>query len=107
SMFVELPASVRGTHMSRFVEVLHTWSDRPVSSRDIETLLVETRDRVDSVSAEVNLAFTYFIKKAAPVSGKVGVLDHRCSFQGRVDASGYGFTLGVQVPVTTLCPCSK
>lgn len=107
SMFVEVPESVRGTHMSRFVEVLHEWADRPVSSPDIEALLLETRDRAGSLSAEAELAFRYFIKKAAPVSGRIGAVDYRCSFRGRVDEDGYRFVLGVGVPVTTLCPCSK
>src|SRR5919197_6520138 len=57
SMFVEVPAVTRGTHMSRFVEVLHEWADRPVSSTDLETLLQETRERAESVSAEAGLVF--------------------------------------------------
>jgi GTP cyclohydrolase IB len=107
SMYVEVPATVRGTHMSRFVEVLHEWADRPVSSRDIEYLLFETRERAGSLSAEAGLVFRYFIWKAAPVSRRVGAVDYTCSFQGRVDQEGYRFMLGVGVPVTTLCPCSK
>lgn len=107
SMFVEVPAVTRGTHMSRFVEVLHEWADRPVSSLDIEHLLKETRDRARSTSAEAELAFRYFIKKPAPVSRRLGTMDYACSFSGRVNQHGYVFTLGVQVPVATLCPCSK
>jgi GTP cyclohydrolase IB len=107
SMFVEVPAAVRGTHMSRFVEVLQEWADRPVSSRDIESLLSRTRERAGSLSAEAGLGFRYFIKKAAPVSGRVGAVDYNCSFRGRLDEGGYRFVLGVGMPVTTLCPCSK
>src|SRR6058998_2946451 len=55
SMFVEVPATVRGTHMSRFVELLHEWADQPVSSRDIESLMQETRERAGSLSAEAGL----------------------------------------------------
>src|SRR5438034_10443967 len=80
SIFVEVPAVTRGTHMSRFVEVLHDWADRPVSSRDIESLLQETRERARSVSAEAGLAFRYFIKKPAPVSGRIGAVDYPSSF---------------------------
>src|SRR5262245_53045737 len=83
SMFVEVPAQVRGTHMSRFVEVLHEWSDKPVSSVDIESLLQTTRTRAGSYSAEVDLRFPYFIKKRAPVSAKYGVVDYSCGFWGR------------------------
>lgn len=93
--------------MSRFVEVLHEWADRPVSSQDIESLLLATRDRAGSLSAEAGLVFRYFIKKAAPVSGRIGAMDYRCSFKGRVDKRGFRFTLGVEIPVMTLCPCSK
>ncbi len=107
SMFVEVPAAVRGTHMSRFVELLHEWTDKPVSSGDIEALLEQTRARAGSLSAEAELAFRYFISKTAPVSGRPEVVDYRCAFKGRVDARGYRFALSVQIPVTTLCPCSK
>jgi GTP cyclohydrolase IB len=107
SMFVEVPATIRGTHMSRFVEVLHEWADRPVSSSDIESLLLATRERAGSLSAEAGLTFRYFIRKAAPVSGRVGAVDYQCSFRGRIDELGYRFALRVRVPVTTLCPCSK
>jgi GTP cyclohydrolase I len=107
SMFVEVPAVIRATHMSRFVEVLHEWADRPVSSTDIEALIQKTRERARSASAEAGLAFRYLIKKPAPVSGRIGAMDYACSFSGRVDRGGYLFTLGVQVPVATLCPCSK
>jgi GTP cyclohydrolase I len=107
SMFVDVPATVRGTHMSRFVEVLHEWANRPVSSRDIESLLLVTRERAGSLSAEVGLTFRYFIRKTAPVSGRIGAVDYQCSFRGRMDEGGYRFALRVGVPVTTLCPCSK
>jgi GTP cyclohydrolase I len=107
SLFVEVPATVRGTHLSRFVELLTEWADQPVSSADLEHLVEETRHRTESQSAEAALVFKYFLPKAAPVSGRVGVLDYECEFRGRVDDEGFDFILGVKVPVTTLCPCSK
>jgi GTP cyclohydrolase I len=106
-LFVEVPATVRGTHLSRFVELLNEWIDSPVSSVDIKSLLAEARRRLGSYSAEAALSFKYFIEKQAPVSGRKGVLDYGCQFWGRLDSESYDFRLAVSVPVTTLCPCSK
>ena len=106
-LFVEVPSSVRGTHLSRFVEVLHEWADRPVAHDDIRDLLNETRLRAGSLSAEADLSFLYFISKRAPVSGRAGVVDYQCRFFGRVDDDGFRFEIDVRVPVATLCPCSK
>jgi len=107
SLFVEVPAAVRGTHLSRFVELLTEWADEPVSSLDIERLLFEAAERIGSPSAETRLSFRYFLPKTAPVSGKVGMLDYECIFSGRLNAQGFDFALGAEVPITTLCPCSK
>jgi GTP cyclohydrolase IB len=107
SMFVEVPADIRGTHMSRFVEILHEWVDKPVSSVDLESLLRTVRLRAGSYSAEVKLSFRYFMEKTAPVSGKAGLVDYVCGFLGRLTADGFRFRLSVGVPITTLCPCSK
>ena len=106
-MFVEVPANMRGAHMSRFVELLTEWADKPVSSQDFKELLSNARRRAGSYSAEASVLFKYFMPRLAPVSGKRGILDYECQFSGRVDAGGFVFTLGTRVPVTTLCPCSK
>jgi GTP cyclohydrolase I len=106
-LFVEVPANVRGTHLSRFVSLLNEWVNQPVSSADIQSLLAEARSRAHSFSAEVALAFEYFLPRSAPVSGKVGVVDYGCEFNGRLSEESYDFRLGVSVPITTLCPCSK
>jgi GTP cyclohydrolase I len=107
SMFVGVAAKVRGTHLSRFVEVLHEWADKPVSSTDIERLLATVMSRSNSRTAEIQLSFRYFLAKTAPISGKVGVIDYECEFSGRLSAESFRFQLGVSVPITTLCPCSK
>jgi GTP cyclohydrolase I len=107
SLFVEVPARVRGTHLSRLVELLGDWANEPVSSSDIESLLHNTRARTGSPSAEAELSFDYFLPRTAPVSGRTGLLNYRCTFLGRLSPEGFDFTLGVDVPVTTLCPCSK
>lgn len=107
NLLVEVSPSVKGTHMSRLVEAVMDWADKPVASPDIRTLLEETRDRLRSFSCEVDLTFGYFIQRAAPMSRQVGVQRYDCEFRGRLDETGYSFVLGVKVPVTTLCPCSK
>jgi len=104
---VALPHSERGTHMSRFVEILNQWSRKVVSSADLEDILRELRQAFGASRARVSLRFKYFLRKAAPVSGTVSQLDYDCEFAGELSNGDYRFTLGVAVPVLTLCPCSK
>ena len=103
---VDLPHQFKGTHMSRLIEVLNQWSQQPVSTREIESILTDIRDRTGAQKAHIDLKFKYFLKKAAPVSGLSGLLDYDCLFSGDLDRA-YHFTLGVTIPVTSLCPCSK
>jgi GTP cyclohydrolase I len=107
NLFVEVPGDVRGTHLSRLVEALMEWAEEPVDSLDIERLLERTVESCDSLSAEVDILFSYFIQKAAPVTKRVGYMNYECEFRGRYDDGGFHFILGAKVPVTTLCPCSK
>lgn len=104
---VALPHFERGTHMSRIVEILNRWSRKAVSGAEIETMLAEMRETFHSPRARLLLEFKYFLRKTAPVSGIVSQLDYDCSFEGHLGPEGYVFTLGVSVPVITLCPCSK
>jgi GTP cyclohydrolase I len=104
---VELPHYERGTHMSRFVETLNHWSKRAVAGAEMEEILAELRSAFEAPRAQMRLGFKYFLPKRAPASGIVSQLDYDCSFEGRLDAEGYTFTLGAAVPVITLCPCSK
>ena len=104
---VSLPHYERGTHMSRFVEILNQWSRKVVSSADLEDVLRELRQAFGASRARVSLRFKYFLRKAAPVSGTVSQLDYDCEFAGDLSQGDYRFTLGVAVPVLTLCPCSK
>lgn len=107
SLSAELPHQFRGTHMSRFLEVLFRWSQRPVASPDIRAMLHEVRERLQAPSAHILMRFKYFLPKRAPVSGAESYLDYNCEFDGSLSAQGYVFTLGVEVPVTCLCPCSR
>jgi len=106
SMAVDLPREYKGTHMSRFVEVLN--SHGPVLDvHSIAALPREMLERLDAKRAHVELRFPFFLEKPAPVSGKVGMMDYEVVFD--IDSTGEDeeFTVTTIVPVTTLCPCSK
>lgn len=105
---VELPEEYKGTHMSRFLEILMPWSQKPLAEPELEAMLREALARLDAQAAEVELSFKYFIEKKAPVSGRASLLDYDCSFTGRMRrGTPLRFTLGVEVPFTSLCPCSR
>jgi len=103
---VDLPHQFKGTHMSRFIEVLNQWSQQPIANKEIKSILMDIRDRTGAQKAHIDLKFKYFLQKIAPVSGLSGLLDYNCQFSGELDKS-FEFVLGVTVPVTSLCPCSK
>jgi GTP cyclohydrolase I len=105
---VGLPKEFKGTHMSRFVEILAEWQKRNLSGSCVADLVGDIRSRLFAPAASAAIRFKYFIDKAAPASGLVAATDLDCSFDGEVGLDGvYHFTLGVAVPMTTLCPCSK
>jgi GTP cyclohydrolase I len=103
----ELPHHFRGTHMSRFLAVLFKWSQRPIASPDIRAMLNEVREELQAPSARILMRFKYFMAKCAPVSGAESFLDYDCEFDGALGDDGYVFTLGVEAPITCLCPCSR
>ncbi len=105
---VALPSEYKGTHMSRFLEILMPWSQKPLAEPEMDAMLAEALTRLSAKSAEVKLDFKYFIEKKAPVSGRKSVLDLDCSFKGiKRQGQSMLFELGVNVPFTSLCPCSK
>lgn len=105
---VSLPHNFKGTHMSRFVEILTEWEDKELLGIDIRGCLVEMIEKLQAKKAEVKFEFKYFVEKTAPVSKKKSLMGYDCSFKGVYKKNGeYKFVLGVKVPVTTLCPCSK
>lgn len=106
-MCVSLPRDYKGTHMSRFMEVLNTWRAKNLLGVDIKGCLHEIEQKLDAKSAEVKFNFKYFIEKYAPVSHIASTMGYDCSFEGVLNNNDYKFYLGVNVPVTTLCPCSK
>jgi len=102
-----LPHHFRGTHMSRFLSVLFKWSQRPIASPDIRAMLTEVRRDLEAPSAYIAMCFKYFMPKRAPVSGAESFLDYDCEFNGALTDDQYVFTLGVETPITCLCPCSR
>ena len=106
-MTVDLPHEFKGTHMSRFLEVMHPWSDRALSSRSVGEILQEMRNRLEADTAHFEMKFEYFIEKEAPVSKIKSLLGIHCCFEGTLSPEGEDFILSVAVPVTSLCPCSK
>ena len=106
SLSVSLAASVKGTHMSRFIQVLNTYRGQ-ITMTAIPGILSDLKERLDAESAQLSLTFPYFIEKSAPVTGLKGYLDCECTFTGESGPGGHRFSIGVDVPVASLCPCSK
>lgn len=105
---VSLPMEYKGTHMSRFLEILNVWSSKPVAEPEMEAILREAMEHLEAESANLHIDFTYFVKRNAPVSGRESLLDVECFFDGEVrKGEALRFVLGVKVPYTSLCPCSK
>lgn len=104
---VSLPRDYKGTHMSRFVEVLNEWQHKNLLGIDIKGCLEKIITNLDAQSGELQFKFKYFLEKRSPVTNLPAQMAYDCSFEGRINSDGYKFILGVEVPVTTLCPCSK
>lgn len=107
NMYVDLPHRNKGTHMSRFVEILNLF--RPeISLKGIGDVLERMKSHLNAASAHIELTFPYFIEKKAPVSGVEGLLDYTCRFTGTSDADGrVDLISDVVVPISSVCPCSK
>jgi GTP cyclohydrolase I len=106
TMSVSLPREQKGTHMSRFVEVLNEHHGE-VTMRTVPAILRDLRARLEAASARVEVEFPYFLERTAPVSGAAALMDYACAFIGEQSEDGDDFILRVRVPVTSLCPCSK
>ncbi|UCD93822.1 MAG: GTP cyclohydrolase I FolE2 [Candidatus Zixiibacteriota bacterium] len=107
NFYVDLPHHFKGTHMSRFVEILNEYRDSFDISR-LGEILKATRKKLNALKAHLELTFPYFIEKESPVSKSPGLMDYLCT----ISAAGNGdekmdMVLTIRVPVTTLCPCSK
>jgi MptA/FolE2 family GTP cyclohydrolase len=107
SMTVGLPAVAKGTHMSRFIELLEAQTDALDQER-FKAIELDMLERLDACGGTIEMRFPYFVRKTAPVSGVQSRLDCEVRWQGSVSDEGrYSFRMQVTAPVTSLCPCSK
>ena len=106
SMYVNLPHHFKGTHMSRFIEILNDYRGR-INIKTFRQILEKMREKLIAESAHIEIEFPYFIEKQAPVTGARSLMEYRCSFLGESNGGKSDFLVGITVPVTTVCPCSK
>ncbi len=108
SLGVELPSAFKGTHMSRFVEALEGWGEE-LDYQSMKRLLQDVKQRLQAQKATISFAFSYFIRKKAPASQREGLMDYQCTLTGEIgnDNDKPEFLLEVEVPVMSVCPCSK
>lgn len=104
-MSVNLPHDLRGAHMSRFLEILNRHRKK-INLRNMERILDEMKEGLQAESAHLQIEFPYFIKKRSPVSKAEGYMNYNCKFIASKD-NRFDFILEVDVPIHTLCPCSK
>ncbi len=106
NMYVGLPDNFKGTHMSRFVEILHA-HEREISVKSFKEMLEEMAARLDAATGHIEMRFPYFVTKKAPVSGVESLLDYDISLIAEIADGKVQLYVKVIVPVTSLCPCSK
>ncbi len=106
TLSVALPHHFKGTHMSRFLEVLNDHRGE-ITIRTLPVIIHELKERLDCEAAQMEVRFPYFLEREAPATGAKSLLDYQGCFRGETTDEGDEFVLGVTVPVTSLCPCSK
>jgi GTP cyclohydrolase I len=106
NMYVNLPHNFKGTHMSRFVEILNL-HEREITVESFKDMLGEMTEKLEAESGHIEMTFPYFINKSAPVSGVESLLDYEVTFIGEIHDGVPSMNVKVVVPVTSLCPCSK
>ena len=107
NMYVNLPQEFKGTHMSRFIEILNEYRGE-VHIRNFPAILETMKHRLQAQSAHLEVTFPYFVEKVSPVSGAAGLMEYGCRLMGSLsDEGGYDMVAAVVVPICTVCPCSK
>ena len=106
NMYVYLPHNFKGTHMSRFVQILNH-RERELSVESFKEMLAEMSGRLESEAGHIEMRFPFFVNKRAPVTGVESLLDYEVTFIGEIRDSHATLDIKVVVPVTSLCPCSK
>ena len=106
NMYVNLPHDFKGTHMSRFVEILNN-HEYEIGVESFKQMLFEMTERLEAQAGHIEMAFPYFVNKTAPVSGVKSLIDYHVTFIGEIRSAKPCMLIKVVVPVTSLCPCSK
>lgn len=106
NMYVNLPHNFKGTHMSRFIEILNA-HEREISVESFKDMLSEMARRLEAEAGHIEMHFPYFVNKKAPVSGVESLLDYDVTLIGEIRKNKPTMYIKVVVPVTSLCPCSK
>ncbi len=106
NMYVDLPKHFKGTHMSRFVNILNQ-HEREITVKSFKDMLHEVTEQLEAESGHIEMTFPYFVNKKAPVSGVESLMDYEVSFNGAKMGEDICLNIKVVVPVTSLCPCSK
>ena len=106
NMYVNLPHDFKGTHMSRFVEILN-YHEYEITVKSFKDMITEMTQVLDAEAGHIEMTFPYFINKAAPVSGVQSLMDYEVTFIGEIKENKAVMKVKVVVPVTTLCPCSR
>lgn len=105
---VSLNRNIRGTHMSRLMEILTDYVSMPITMSGVKAILSAAIVKLNTNFAAIRIAFTFFVKKVAPISERVSMLDVDCEFAATLSRSSeMQFELSLAIPFTSLCPCSK
>ena len=105
-MYVDLPPNIKGTHMSRFIEILNG-QDSALSLHSFKSLLKQMTARLGATTGVIRVSFPFFIRKYAPISRVQSLMDYQVTFNGRLAPDSTSVELEIVIPVTSLCPCSK
>lgn len=107
NMYVDLPHEYKGTHMSRFVEMLHLLQPE-ISLKKFSVILDQMKKHLHAASAHIEVTFPYFIEKKAPISQSPGLMDYICRISGSSNCNDeIDLISEVNVPISSVCPCSK
>ncbi|HED12217.1 MAG TPA: GTP cyclohydrolase I FolE2 [Gammaproteobacteria bacterium] len=106
NMYVSLPHNFKGTHMSRFVEILNQ-NEEEISITSFKSMVREMTERLEAETGHIEMRFPYFICKTAPITGVTSLMDYEVTLTGELNKGLHKTVIKVLVPVTSLCPCSK
>lgn len=106
NMYVNLPHRFKGTHMSRFVEILNEYRGE-INIKTFRKILCKMKEKLNAESAHIEIKFPYFVEKTAPVSNAKSLMEYQCSFCGENNGKKDDLIVGISIPITTACPCSK